>query len=104
MLDADESRRRKIEGMQLALDFAGQWVDMAMRALRVYAEAHETFTAEAFRYDWLSAGGVQPHAHKAWGALFSRAAREGLITKTGRYVPARSAKTHAHPVPVWRSK
>lgn len=42
-------------------------------------------------------------SHHAWGALTQIAARRRLIVFTGGYENARSKRTHAHPVKVWRA-
>ena len=39
----------------------------------------------------------------ALASFFRLAAKRGLIRGTGRYVKAKSAKTHAHPVALWRA-
>lgn len=95
----------KERGQQLTLLNAGEaWQVSAMDALRKFAQERKEFTAEQFRYEWLSGGnGYEPPTHKAWGALFTAAAKADVIRHTGRYVKAQSAKTHGHPVAVWEA-
>jgi len=82
---------------------ADAWREDALAALRLFAATRPHFTAEAFRYEWLSRGKPGPHSHKVWGALFLSAARAGIIEHTGEYRKASSPGTHAHPVGVWRA-
>lgn len=101
MFDDEEGKRLKDVGMQLALDYSGEWKDNALAALRLFVRERKEFTGEQFRYWWLTNGGYAPPRHYCWGALFSHAARLGLMSKTGIYVSAQSSKTHSHPVAVW---
>ena len=43
------------------------------------------------------------HEPRAWGPLMRRAAMEGLIVKTGRYVKARNRTCHARDLAEWIS-
>jgi len=91
-------------GMQLALQSTpDEWKERVINELEQYARKNKTFTAEEFRAFWLSKGGEQPHSSNVWGAMFGRAAKLGLIKKTGKYQPAVSPKTHGHPIAVWSS-
>lgn len=96
----------KEHGQQLALDFAGEgWAQHALVKLGEFiaAEPGRLFPIESFRAWALPAGLSAPASHYAWGALPALAIRAGLILWTGQYVPARSPKTHAHPVKLWRA-
>jgi hypothetical protein len=102
-LSIDLGKRLKQSGQSATLQAeADEWKRNAMLALRVYAAKHRRFTCESFRYDYLSAGGPQPHVHKVWGAMFTAAARAGYIEHTGEYRKAASPETHGHPVAVWK--
>ena len=81
------------------------WVDDALVRLAAYARdrARPEFCGEDFRHFWACTGRPPPTSHHAWGALFRLAARRGLIVATGKYVKAKSAKTHAHAVMVWKA-
>ena len=98
----------KEEGMQAVVVGKRLFCENAIHELRKYllllsVNKVEVFTFENFRHHYLRAGHEPPSHHNAWGALASRAAREGLIEWTGEYVPAVSRRTHGHPVKVWRS-
>jgi hypothetical protein len=98
------SRALKLAGMARTLQAErAEWLQTALERLGRYARerAVPAFTAEQFRAFWLDSGRPEPHSHHVWGALFNRAAHEGLIRATGRYVKAKSAKTHSHPVAEW---
>lgn len=98
----DFARKARDEGIQRAADHAGQtWMDLAVTDLVRFLRSQGPSTVEAWRFNWLAHGNPAPASHKAWGAVASSAARRGLIVNTGKYVKAKSIKTHAHPVPVW---
>lgn len=79
-----------------------QWLDNTMPVLRRYCEQHEEVTCELFRMWNERAGGQQPLDHHAWGALFRRASKAGLIVFRA-FMAAQSAKTRAHPIRVYSS-
>lgn len=92
-------------GMAAVLESHEAWSDKAMAALRAYCHhggRDWLFRAEQFR-EWAMKHHLlaEPAKHNAWGALFNRAAKEGLIAATGLFTPAKSLKTHGHPVRVW---
>lgn len=92
--------------------------DRGMARATAHAEAdHDGWGAQA--YDWLVAYAQMGHsflAHeaivasrgcvpvasgKAWGSVFVRAARDGVLEKVG-YAP--DPHRHLNPAPVWRRK
>ena len=101
----DMARAKRDEGMGRALDHAERevatWGALALDYLRWYAETHDRFPA------WFVTQAAElckevptPPTPKAWGSIFTRAAREGVIRKDGyRADPNR----HANPCPVWAS-
>ena len=98
---------RKRLGQAAVLKPAYEWKDHAMHELRLFCldrkkQGGPEFAFEEFRRWCLERGVIQPRSHKAWGALASVAAREGVIEDTGDYRKAVSRRTHAHPVKVWR--
>jgi hypothetical protein len=109
-LDATRSADLKADGMQRALDFAGDWHERVLLELRGWcaierARGLSTMTVEQFR----TASRNQPASHKAWGALPRLACAAGIIepkfiagTDQQERVRAASPKTHAHEVKVWR--
>src|SRR5262245_52456063 len=102
-MDSNEGVLLKERGIGIAAAHAGEaWMAAAVADfVRFVREQGET-TAERWRCDWLARGKPAPVSHKAYGAVANAARRRGLICKTGRYVPAQSARTHSHPVTVWR--
>lgn len=100
------SAQLKEQGQLLAIQHAGQsWTDHAMTLLADFLrdEAGDVFRWEQFRAYALFRGLPQPPSPNAWGSLPRIAAKRGLIVATGRYEAARSERTHAHPVMLWRA-
>ncbi len=97
----------KIEGQQLALDYAGvDFKEALPGALKKWCEKlgrYSEFRFEQFR-EWALNEKELPEPSKpnAWGAIPTKAASMGLIESTGRYEKATALKTHSHPVQVWR--
>jgi hypothetical protein len=99
-----EGKRLKERGIAIAAANAGEaWMAEAVADFARFVRDKGETTAEQWRYDWLARGEPAPVSHKAYGAVANAARLRGLIRKTGRYVPAQSARTHSHPVTVWRS-
>lgn len=84
-------------GMEMAAAGAGTWIEEASAFVRSYLETHE----ELFCDDLWAAGLSEPPNAKALGPVILRAAREGLMEKSGNYRP--SVSSHGIPKPVWRS-
>lgn len=92
-------------GMSRALEHAEQeepgWGDVALLFLKKYAREHaEPFTALDVRTAAAEWGLSEPPTPKAFGSVFQRAAREGVIKKIG-YAP--HAERHASPTVLWRT-
>lgn len=70
------------------------WKAEAMIALDHVSRMQLTFTSHDVwrRLDEMDVD--KPHEESAMGAIFRRAARAGLIAKTGRYVPSQMAQCH----------
>ena len=66
-------------------------------------EAGDVFRWEQFRAYALFHGLPHPPSPNAWGSLPRIAAKRGLIVATVRYEAARSERTRAHPVMLWRA-
>ena len=104
-LDLDLSQLGRDRGIKRAAEHAGDpWMDTAVKSFVAFLKLHGPSTVEQFRYFWMSSGNAAPASHKAWGAMAMSAARQGLAVNTGRYVKAKSERTHAHPVPLWAAK
>ena len=80
-----------------------QWSELAFEFITRYCAAHgkgHEFHGEALRQCAERTGLVpEPPDARAYGSVFRRAARAGLIRKTGRYVLAKSS--NLSPKPVW---
>lgn len=78
------------------------WQERAMDLLVEFCQsAPGPFLAEEFRA-WAWARHLEdPHDGRAFGPLFQRAARRGVIERAG-YAPA--ASSHLSPKPTWRPR
>lgn len=107
VLDFEAARRKRDEGIQRAIDHAEvvtpRWGDTAWSFLVDYARANVSFTAEDARQAAERSGAVPPPPDKrAWGGVFQRASRAGLIQRIG-FVTARDPKVHCNNIALWRS-
>lgn len=101
---------RRERGQRRVLDNTNAaWKERVLHELRVFCEMtrHQDsrqFAFEVFR-EWATKtrGLPEPFSHNVWGAISRLAVREGIMRWTGQYQPARSARTHAHPVKVWEA-
>lgn len=89
-------------GIQQAVDHANavhpRWIDQATDALRTYIQVHphtklHPFTSENVRDFAEKLGLPEPPHLRAWGGVFQRAAKDGLIEKVGI---AQSQAAHCH--------
>lgn len=108
VLDAALGHALKTEGMQLALQFEGEWRDRALLEFRGWiamqkAMGLKTITVEQFR----AVAKNQPTKHFAWGPFPTIACKAGLIAPKWiapgqqERVRAASPRTHSHEVKVW---
>ena len=105
-LDIFETARRQAdEGQQRALDHAEDvvenWGSIALSYLRQYADTHDRFPGWFVTKAADLTGAVPtPPTAKAWGSIFTKAARNGWIVKDGY---GQDPHRHANPCPIWRS-
>lgn len=103
----DAGRFLREDGIRRAKESErAEWFELAIQLLRTFLAqlpAGAAFAFEDFRAFALGCGLCHPHTHHVWGSLPREAVRAGLIAWTGRYEPARSARTHGHPVKLWRA-
>lgn len=89
-------------GMQRAQDHAEEaspgWADRAFAALCAHATRGGRFTSYEFRMAAYGQGLDAPPTDKAFGPVFLRAAKAGVIRKAGY---AQHPERHASPTPVW---
>jgi hypothetical protein len=103
VLDLTAARAERDKGLARTGAKNAEWLAQALEDLRAFATHREQFTLEQFRVEAALLRRPEPSSHHAWGAL-AQAAQAALVVEwTGRYVPAASKKTHAHPVKLWRS-
>lgn len=109
-MSSEEARAARDAGIQQAAEHAEEvhpdWNNLAYEALRVFAAGKRgtsaTFTSEDVRGSIAAAFVPQPPHLRAWGAVFQRAARAGLIAKAG-IVESRAAHCHCAHVAAWRA-
>lgn len=101
-----------VAGMARALDHANaatldalgkddlSWGDLAYAYLLRYARAHEEFISEDVSYASRLWGMIQPPTDRAWGAIYTKAARHGYIIQVGA---GKSRRRHGSICPRWRS-
>ena len=96
---------RKKAGQDRSLkNEAPQWMTAAIVLMEKFCQQHRgmEFAFEDYRAFALSRGLQLPHVHQVWGSLAGIGQRMGLFEATGEYRPARSVRTHGHPVRVLR--
>lgn len=103
-VDLSFARAARDAGMSASLSHAERvndgWAEIAGAALLVFARTHARFTAYDFRQAYHAAGKPAPPTDKAFGSVFQRAAREGVIERVG-YQP--HPERHASPTVEWAS-
>lgn len=108
VLNTAHGARLKEEGMQLALQFAGEWKDAVLLEFRGWLAVQKAMglrwiTVEQFRAQSKN----QPPTHFAWGSMPRLAIAAGLIAPkwaapdVQARVRAASPKTHNHEVKCW---
>ena len=81
-----------------------QWLSRGLINLRHFLTVKPEFTIEDFRAEWIRFDIQEPTHANAWGALARVAAQQGLIVKTGAYVPAKEPSAHGRMIAVWKRK
>lgn len=76
------------------------WREVAYLALQALARRQ----SEVHVDDLYAACPWRPLRANAWGAVWQRALRQGLLEKTGRTRPTRLPEKHAHEYPLYRSR
>ena len=104
--DFEAARKARDAGIRRAVDHAEdvtpKWADRAYDFLQGYLRTNERLTSEDVRE---AAKGLvpEPPSLRAWGGVFQRAARAGLIERAG-YGTARDPRVHMNVVTVWQSR
>lgn len=102
--DLARARHERDDGMARAIRHAEQdypgWKDVAFRFLHNYALTHLHFISEDVSDASRAWGMVQPPTDRAWGSVYQRAQREGIIVQDGA---GRSRRRHASICVQWKS-
>lgn len=106
-IDFAAAKAARDAGIQAATDHADavspKWSDVAYGYLHNFACTAESFTSEDVRTAAYASEAVPtPPNERAWGGVFMRAARNGVLLRDG-YDTARDPKVHCNVVTRWRS-
>jgi hypothetical protein len=94
IFEAHSARRSALSRVESHAD--REWLDRAFAALRGYLERNQTFFCDQM---W---GLIEkPREARALGPVMVRAAKAGLMSKTGEY--RLSVSSNLSPKPLWRS-
>jgi len=104
-LDISFAKQARDKGIKRAKDHADsvhdKWSDIAYEFLKEFIRAQrQPFLAEDFRMAVADSIPQPPH-NRAFGGLFMRAAKAGLIERVG-YAPVKNWKAHRANASVWR--
>lgn len=101
-IDFSAPRIQRDIGIAQAIEHAErvspEWKDRAYSALKQFCMTHERFTSYDFRKSGLI---VSPTTDKAFGAVFQRAAKAGLIANVGY---EKHPERHLSPTVLWASQ
>ena len=108
--DFAAARAARDDGIRRAAEHAEavtpKWGDRAFEILRCFCHrpggSGEDFTSEDVRAYAKNLGLPDPPHLRAWGGVFQRAARAGLIVKTGT-TTARAVNVHCAIIATWRA-
>lgn len=104
-IDFTAARKARDEGIARAVDHADavapKWSDRAYDFLLAHARVTAQFTSYEFRQAMRLMGKPMPPTDKAFGGVFQKAARDGVIEKAGY---AQHPERHCSPTPIWRSR
>lgn len=99
----DQGEQHKADGIE-ALGFThAAWMEAATCVLESLANRGSEFTSDDLRRECDAKWVCEPSHPNAWGAVFSKAAKAGLIERIG-YRKSTLPSAHARVVAVWRRK
>lgn len=96
--ELDAARRRDVALAQVADAADPSWMAAAWDALNEYLRTHETFFVDDF---WNETKLERPKESRALGPVVLRAARDGLMKKSGQF--RKSAASNMTEKPLWTS-
>lgn len=95
----------KDEGIEQALAReSAMWKRGALKAIRMTAATHKTFTADHVKDTADAMKLPKPHHFNCWGGIFRTAITKGYMYDTGKSVPSTRAKQHGTKVVVYAAK
>ena len=101
MTDLWDALQRRDDGIARAEAHAAPpFIEVALELLREYAETHRRVFCDDVR-DWAGDRFPETHDLRALGAVYKRAARQGVIVRSRDYRP--SKYSNLSPKPVWDS-
>lgn len=104
-IDFEAARAARDAGMQQALDHATdvnpEWPERAYAFLVEFAKAHSEFISEDVSDASRAASMPQPPTDRAWGAIYRKAIKLGVIIQNGS---GRSRRRHNSICPKWASQ
>lgn len=95
---ADDGMRRAIEHAEAECE---NWGELAYLFLEQFCRKNLSFISEDVSDASKTWGMVQPPTDRAWGQVYRRAQKSGVIVMDGT---GRSRRRHASLCPRWRSK
>lgn len=95
---ADDGMRRAIEHAERTVE---KWGDLAYIYLEQFCRRHLVFISEDVSDASKKYGLIQPPTDRAWGAVYQRAIKAGMIEQEGS---GRSRRRHHSICPKWKSK
>jgi hypothetical protein len=98
LFDLDEGKRRKEKGLSLVSSHAND--EYRAQFEKAALSFKHPFTAD----DVIRAIGLPDKHHNLVGAMMNSLALRKLIYKTGRYVKAQRAISHARMIAEWRTR
>jgi hypothetical protein len=99
LFDYAESVRRRDEGMRLAAAHSPRFADEAFEAIKRVALRQVHVHVD----DIIAECTARPAHPNAWGQVWTRAIREGVIQRTNQTRPSRDPAKHAHRYAVYFS-
>jgi hypothetical protein len=104
-MSLDFARGQRDAGMTRALDNADKknegWSVLAYSFLLSFARTHQHFISEDVSGASKEAMLPQPPTDRAWGSVYRKAMKNGIIIQSGM---GRSARRHASVCPRWESR
>jgi hypothetical protein len=102
LFDRPPGEQRKAAGQDRVLDGEPEeWKDAAYALLINLIRRQEEINSDDVRQAADAAGLDQPHHPNCWGALFGRAAKAGVIERSG-FTKSTISSCHARTISIWR--